>query len=133
MSTPTETTQTEGTAKINECLPVAATPTKSERVRELNDHVRRTFTGGVILVTAGVQALDDETKAKVLSAVREFDEFGSDNDPHLEHDFGSFDLHGTTYYFKFDYFDLAMRFHSPDPADPEQTRRALTIMRADEY
>jgi hypothetical protein len=34
---------------------------------------------------------------------------------------------------KIDYFNAQWRFSSPDPSNPEVTRRVLTIMRADEY
>ena len=62
-----------------------------------------------------------------------FDKFDSDNDPHREHDFGSFEIDGETYFFKIDYYALDMDGGSEDPADPEKTTRVLTIMRADEY
>ena len=106
---------------------------KSERIRILNDNVRRTFTGGIILVTPGVQALDDDTKAQVLSMVREFNAFDGDNDPHQEHDFGGFDAEGRRVFFKIDYFDESLTYHSPDPADPSVTKRVITIMLAEEY
>ena len=57
----------------------------------------------------------------------------TDNDPHREHDFGSFEIEGETYFFKIDYYALDMIGGSEDPADPEKTTRVLTIMRADEY
>jgi hypothetical protein len=49
------------------------------------------------------------------------------------HDFGSIEIDGETYFWKIDYYDLAMQFGSESPEDPEQTTRVLTIMRADEY
>ena len=105
----------------------------SERIRVLNDNFRSTCVGGRMLMTAGVNALPLDTKARVLLAVQSFGKFTDDNDPHREHDFGSFEIDGETYFFKIDYYALDMAGGSEDPADPEKTVRMLTIMRADEY
>ena len=106
---------------------------KAQRIRLLNDRLRTTFVGGKIMLTAGVDALPAGVKARVLSTVRSFADFDRDNDPHGEHDFGSFELEGMTYFFKFDYYTPDMEGGSEDPADPTKTTRVLTIMRADEY
>ena len=110
-----------------------ATLTKTDRIRLLNDTFRSTFIGGRVVMTAGVDALPAEAKAQVLSKVRSFADFNSDNDPHREHDFGNFELAGETYFFKVDYYSPDMQGGSEDAADPEMTTRVLTIMRADEY
>ncbi len=62
-----------------------------------------------------------------------FSDFTPENDPHGEHDFGSFAVAGRKFFFKIDYFDAAMEFGSEDPADPAKTTRVLTIMLAEEY
>ena len=54
-------------------------------------------------------------------------------DPHQEHDFGSFKADGHTIFFKIDYFDKDLKYHSPDPAYPSVTERVITIMLAKEY
>jgi hypothetical protein len=105
----------------------------TDRIRVLNDNFRSTFTGGQVVMTAGVAALPAGTRARLLSAVQSFSNFTNDNDPHGEHDFGSFEVQGETYFFKVDYYALDMDGGSEDPADPEKTTRVLTIMRADEY
>ena len=105
----------------------------AEKIRELNDMFRTTMTGGRVLMTAGVDALPSDVKAMVIRKVVTFSEFTPDNDPHGEHDFGSFDLAGRKFFFKIDYFDAAMQFGSEDPADPAKTTRVLTIMLAEEY
>jgi uncharacterized protein DUF3768 len=52
---------------------------------------------------------------------------------HEEHDFGSFEVEGRTIFFKIDYYDKSMTYHSPDPSDPSVTERVITIMLVDEY
>jgi hypothetical protein len=62
-----------------------------------------------------------------------FDDFCHTNDPHQEHDFGSFNAEGEMVMFKIDYYDKTMTSHSPDPADPSVTQRVITIRLASEY
>jgi hypothetical protein len=105
----------------------------AEKVRALNDAFRTTMTGGKVLLTAGVDALPSDVKAMVIRRVATFSEFTADNDPHGEHDFGSFEIAGRKLFWKIDYYDAAMEFGSEDPADPSKTIRVLTIMLAEEY
>jgi hypothetical protein len=105
----------------------------AERIRTLNDDFRRTFLGGAVMITAGVEAMPVDQRRSLLAKVRAFDVFTDDNDPRGEHDFGAMDQAGVRYFWKLDYFDRATEFGSPDPADPAVTTRVLTIMRADEY
>src|SRR6266853_5615812 len=109
-----------------------AAAAKTKRIRELNDTFRRTFTGGRVMLTSGVDALPPDVKAKVLQAVRSFDAFDHDNDPHHENDFCSFEVDGERYFAKIDYYSPDMQRGSEDPADPKITTRVLTIMRASE-
>jgi hypothetical protein len=105
----------------------------AEQIRTLNDAFRRSFVRGKVMMTAGIVALRAVTKAKLLDEVRTFDAFTADNDPHGEHDFGSFEIDGHKIFWKIDYYDSAMEFGSEDPADPSKTTRVLTIMLASEY
>ena len=105
----------------------------AERIRALNDAFRRTFVGGMVVITAGVEAMPAEQRKSLLAKVRAFDAFTEDNDPHREHDFGAVDERDVRYFWKVDCYDRATEFGSPDPADPAVTTRVLTIMRADEY
>lgn len=106
-----------------------------ERVRDLNDAFRKTFDPslGRMMLTAGVNDLPSDVRALAMRKVATFDAFSSDNDPHGEHDFGSFELAGCRFFFKVDYYDHRLEFGSDDPADPAKTTRVLTLMLAEEY
>jgi hypothetical protein len=98
------------------------------RIRDLNDAFRRTFSGGNVVMTAGVNELPDMVKAEALKRAATFDDFNEDNDPHGEHDFGSFELCGRRFFWKIDYYDPDLKYGSEDPSDPAQTTRVLTVM-----
>ena len=103
------------------------------KIRYLNDQFRRTGRGGRIMLTQGIQALGQQTVMEIIDKVRAFDQFNEGNDPYKEHDFGKI-VHGhDTVLWKIDYYDRAMEFHSPDPADPVVTTRVMTVMMAEEY
>jgi hypothetical protein len=96
-------------------------------IRRLNTEFRTTFRGGQVLLTASVAALPSSDKASALQAVAEFKDFNEENDPHGEADYGSFDLSGREYWWKIDYFAPNMEHASNDPADPEKTKRVMTV------
>jgi len=85
------------------------------------------------MMTAAVDALPIDVKARVLQNVRSFKEFDAGNDPHGEHDFGSFKADGETFFFKIDYYAPDMQGGSDDPTNSEKTTRVLTIMFASDY
>ena len=110
----------------------AALPPPAGAVRALNDALRRSFAGGRVVETPGVAALPEADRIAVFLAVRRFDRFDADNDPHGEHDFGAIEVGGVRFVWKIDAYDTALVGHSPDPADPSVTVRALTICLARE-
>jgi len=103
------------------------------KIRELNDRFRQTFQGGSVMMTRGIQALGEQATADILNMVRTFDAFTPDNDPYIEHDFGSFKHECQKVFFKIDYYDQNGEFASLDPADPNKTKRVITVMLSDEY
>jgi Protein of unknown function (DUF3768) len=105
----------------------------TQRIKELNDAFRRTGEGGRILFTAGVSDLGVIFSHQALALVRRFDAFTQGNDPHGEHDFGSFTHQGHKLFWKIDYYDAVCKYGSEDPADLTKTTRVLTIMLAEEY
>jgi Protein of unknown function (DUF3768) len=105
----------------------------TERIRALNDELRRNLPSGDAVMTAGVAALGPEAVARIVKTIAVYDDFCHANDPHEEHDFGSFEADGQLIFFKIDYFDKALIAHSPDASDPSITERVITIMLAEEY
>ena len=105
---------------------------RSERIRDLNDIFRKSFSRDVV-ITQGVAALASDVRAMVIRKVVTFDAFTPDNDPHGEHDFGSFEVGGCKFFWKIDYYDPQLQYGSDDPADAMKTCRVLTIMLAEEY
>ncbi len=103
------------------------------RIRALNDDLRRSLVGGVLMMTSGVIALGRAKQIAILDAVAAFDDFDADNDPYGERDFGALQVEGERILFKIDYYGRSLTGHSLDPADPSITTRVLTIMLAEEY
>ena len=106
---------------------------KTARIAALNDELRQNFAEGIAVMTPGIAALGAEAVARIVKTIAVFDDFCHANDPHEEHDFGAFDADGQQVFFKIDYYDESLTYHSPDPADPSVTKRVITIMLAEEY
>ena len=106
---------------------------RTARIAALNDQLRATLKGGLVLITAGVVALGVDAQAAILAAVAAYDRFTPESDPYGEHDFGVVAIAGERLFWKIDYLDRAEQAHSPDPSDPALTVRTLTIMLAAEY
>src|SRR5689334_6292029 len=102
----------------------------TERIRALNDELRRNLPVGYAVMTAGIAALGPEAVARIVKTIAVYDDFCHANDPYQEHDFGSFEADGHTIFFKIDYFDKDLNAHSPDASDPSVTERVITIMLA---
>jgi hypothetical protein len=107
--------------------------TNTDCIRALNDQLRQQLTTGLAVITPGVAALGRESVDRIVKTVATFDDFCHANDPHEEHDFGAFEIDGENLFFKIDYYDQDLKCHSPDPSDPEVTRRVITLMLASEY
>jgi len=112
---------------------------QSEHIRILNDAFRTDLVAiglalisNKLFITRGVADCGNDFIDRAVRAVREFSDFTEDNDPHGEHDFGSFDLDGIQLFWKIDYYDQNLDMRSPDPADHTVTRRVLTILLAAE-
>ncbi|QQR52002.1 DUF3768 domain-containing protein [bacterium] len=97
------------------------------QIAHLNDTFRRGGFG--VMVTKGVRELGDA--AGIMRAVREFNTFSEDNDPHGEHDFGTIMWLGEKLFWKIDYYDAKLEFGEYPLS--QKCRRVLTVMLANEY
>ena len=104
-----------------------------DRIRALNDELRHNLPAGHAVITTGIAALGSEAVARIVKTIMVYDDFCHANDPHEEQDFGSFKADGHTIFFKIEYYDKDLKYHSPDPTDPIVTERVITIMLAEEY
>ena len=112
---------------------IAASAAPAHAVRTLNDAFRKHGVGGMAAVTPGIKALGTDALIQIVRKIREFDDFTADNDPYGEHDMGAFLYQGERIFWKIDYYDLELKYGSPEPADPTVTERVLTVMLAAEY
>ncbi|WP_417728521.1 DUF3768 domain-containing protein [Roseovarius sp.] len=107
-----------------------------------NDAFRRSILGntpvtdapqGQFVMTSGVAALGPEAQQELTHRVAAFDAFNADSDPQGWHEMGVIEFNGTTVWFKLDLYDVDYQYGSPEPADPQQTRRVLTLLLPPEY
>ena len=107
-----------------------------------NDAFRRTILGnapvadapqGQFVITRGVAALGLDVQLELTRRVAAFDTFIADSDPHGWHEMGVIELEDTTVWFKLDLYDVDYQYGSPEPSDPAQTRRVLTLLLPSEY
>jgi Protein of unknown function (DUF3768) len=109
------------------------TKERVETIAQLNDKLRTTFMGGKVMLTQSVACLNEFQKAQVLKAIRTFEAFNDDNNPHGERDFVSVKVNDETYFAKIDYYAPGMEDGSEDPADPKKTVRVMTVMHSSDY
>ena len=103
---------------------------QTEQIRALNDQLRQKLSTGVAVITTGVAALGPQAVDRIVQTISVFDDFCHANDPHQEHDFGSFQAEGEAIFFKIDLYE------EPDVKNPNGepiASRVLTIMLAEEY
>lgn len=105
----------------------------TEKIKQLNDTLRKTFMGGQVMLTTGIITKSEEDQAEILQKVRLFNKFTKANDPYAEHDYGRFSYNGEDIIFKIDYYNKTYDRMSDDPSNPDITNRVMTIMCSDEY
>jgi hypothetical protein len=116
---------------------------KIEKIALLNDELRKKLITGELFkadskdkayITRGASIFaNGMNRMQFLNNVALYKNFTEDNNPHGERDFGNFMYQKEKIFWKIDYKDNAMMYHSPDASDPSQTIRVLTIMKASEW
>ena len=116
---------------------------KIEKIALLNDELRKKLISGELFkadskdkayITRGASMFaNGMNRMQFLNNVALYRNFTEDNNPHGERDFGNFMYQKEKIFWKIDYKDNAMMYHSPDASDPSQTIRVLTIMKASEW
>ena len=95
------------------------------RIAALNDAFRKNPLDrslGKLYMTAGVNVHGPQFTARAIAAVIAFDVFTNDNDPHREHDFGSFVLDGEKLFWKIDYYST----DDPDLGSENPSRNEIS-------
>jgi len=114
----------------------------SEKVAKLNDAFRQSLGSPLVAVnpknqvntTQGIwDCFNNEEIGSIFQDIKSFNNFTEGNNPYGEKDFGSLERKGKTIFWKIDYYDNDMKYHSPDNTNPEVTKRVLTVMLASEY
>ncbi len=103
------------------------------KIASQNDEFRRTFTGGCVETSKGIDALDTYTQSCVYQFIRTSKNFSGDIDPFDERDLGGFVIGVHRIVWKIENQGKDKAEKSPDPSNPELTTRILKIMLAEEY
>lgn len=88
---------------------------------------------GKIVMTRGISALSQDVQLELTRRVAAFDAFNDGCDPHGWHEMGVIEIAGITVWFRIDLYDIKYQYGSPDPQDPAQTRRVMTLLLPSEY
>jgi hypothetical protein len=73
---------------------------RTAAIRAKNDAFRSSLVGRRVMLTQGVNALDDNTRSSVIRAVQAFADFSTGSDPYGEHDFGVVTVNNCVYFWR---------------------------------
>jgi hypothetical protein len=117
--------------KTGSSVPQATLPRrvdKRAKIIELNDRLRTTFKSGRVQMTPSIYDLDARLRGRALYVLSRYNKFDDDS----EHDWGVFIFAGYSFEWRIEYRGKDGIGVSPDPADPEQTFRVLTLYAIDD-
>ena len=96
----------------------------NKEIAKINDLLRSNLSCKVYLTRSVAYS---NHRVQIVQSVQEFNQFNNGNDPYGEHDFGSFEINGINYFWKFDYYDDSFKFFQ------HNGNRVLTIGQLNEY
>src|SRR5580704_11539765 len=101
---------------------------RRDKIVALNDQFRTTFKGGRVQMTRSVYDLDDRLRGRALTVLARYNKFDSAS----EHDCGVFIFAGFAFEWRIEYRGKDGLGLSPDPCDPQETFRVLTLYTTDD-
>lgn len=107
--------------------------TATATVAQFNDELRMYGIGGRVVLTQAIANLALCDRLAVIQAIREFEEFSQENDPHKEHAFGVLTVNRRKIFWKIDYNYKNFLNGTAASGDAAAIVRELTVMLADEY
>jgi hypothetical protein len=105
---------------------------RAQRIRTLDDHLRKNPTSDIAIMTPGIAALGQEATDRIIKTITTFDDFCCANHPTEDHDAGSFEAEGRTISFKIDHYERPANALSSESAGLTDRVRIITVMLAEE-
>ncbi|SMC93885.1 DUF3768 domain-containing protein [Novosphingobium sp. B1] len=78
---------------------------RAEAIALLNDSLRKTQTGGSVMITQNLRRVTGFDPVVLAKALADYTDFDPDSDPHGERDFGNMILWGYDLIWKIDLYD----------------------------
>jgi len=110
------------------------TPNSSslQKIRALNDQFRKTGQGGIVTISMGLHQLGRPEVDAIMKHLA--GEKGDKSvEPNSEHDMGEFDVGSRTISWEINYYNNDLDDESEDPANPDETKRFMTLLLSTEY
>jgi hypothetical protein len=124
----------------------------SNAIKNLNDNARLSIkriipvlhlfypAGAIKIDKSVILAFSDAVKylkidqiKELLGVIIKYNDFNEGDDSYNEHDFAKVIYDSESFYWKIDYYDQQLTYHSENPADENKTIRVITIAYLHEY
>ena len=103
---------------------------RAQRIRALDDHLRKNPTADIAIMTPGIVALGQEAVDRIIKSITALAEVCYANDPHEDHHAGSFAEEGHVISFKIDHYERPAK--SAEWTGHADRVRVITVMLAEE-